>query len=76
MFTVRKKYEVSVHELIDFMRLIGRFGLKFKIGDEYVVKDENDKVTDRLRTITVFGTRKQLSELMEAQDIVYEYTRH
>lgn len=76
MFTVKKRFEVNSHEVMDFVRLIGRFGLKFKVSDEYCVKDENDKTVSHHRYFTVYGTRKQISEFLEARDIIAEYYKH
>jgi hypothetical protein len=76
MFTIRKKFEINTHEIMDFVRLLGRFGLKFKVSDEYIVKDENDKPNARYRCFIVFGTRKQIGELLDARDIIAEYHKH
>lgn len=75
MFTIRRKFEINIHELIDFVRLIGRIGLKFNIGDEYIVEGVNG-VKERFRRIVVFGTRRQISELLDARDIIVNYCRH
>lgn len=74
MFIVTKKFEVNVHEIIDFLRLIGRFGVKFKIGDEYVIEGADNK--ERFRKIVVFGTRRQIADILEARAIIVEYGRH
>ena len=36
MFTITRKFQVETHEVMDFVRLLGRFGLKFKVSDEPV----------------------------------------
>lgn len=74
MFTVAKKFEVNTHEIIDFLRLVGRFGVKFKIGDEYIVEGADNK--ERFRKVVVFGTRRQLADILEARAIIAEYGRH
>lgn len=74
-FTKKRKFEINSHELIDFLRILGRIGIQFKIGGEYVVADENGK-TERFRRVTVFGTRKQIADILEAQDIIYDYCSH
>lgn len=76
MLTVRKKFEINTHEIMDFVRLLGRFGLKFKMSDEYVVKDIDDKPVNRYRCFIVLGTRKQIGELLDARDIIMEYHKH
>jgi hypothetical protein len=74
-FTKRRKFEICVHELIDFLRILGRIGIQFKIGSEYIVADENGK-NERFRRVTVYGTRKQIADILEAQEIIYDYCSH
>jgi hypothetical protein len=76
MFIIRKKFEISNHEVMDFVRLLGRFGLKFKVSDEHEIPNQDGKTKDRYRVFTLFGTRRQISEFMEARDIIYEYHLH
>ena len=76
MFTIRKKFEIDSHEVMDFVRLLGRFGLRFKVSDERVIDNEEGKPASRYRCFMVFGTRRQLGELLDARDIVYEYNKH
>lgn len=76
MFTIRKKFEINNHEVIDFVRLLGRYGLRFKVSDEYIVKDVDDKPIDRYRCFMVYGTRKQIGELLDARDMIKEYLMH
>lgn len=74
---IRKRFEVNSHEVIDFVRLLGRFGLRFQISDEYYVFDDIDpNKKERFRRFTVFGTKKQLNEFYEARDILYRYLLH
>lgn len=72
---IRRKFEINVHEIIDFARLIGRVGLRFNIGDEYVIADINGK-QERFRRFTVYGTRRQISDLLDARDLIHTYARH
>lgn len=76
MFTIKKKFEIHSHEVMDFVRLLGRFGLKFKVSDEYEVNKPDGKTKDRYRVFMVFGTRRQISEFLDARDIIYEYHLH
>lgn len=76
MFTIKKKFEIDSNEVMDFVRLLGRFGLKFKMSDEYEVAGQDGKKNTRCRAFIVFGTRKQLCEFLEARDIIYEYNMH
>jgi hypothetical protein len=76
MFIIRKKFEISNHEMMDFVRLLGRFGMKFKVSEEQEIPNQDGKTKDRYRVFTVFGTRRQIREFMEARDIIYEYHLH
>lgn len=77
MFTYEKKFEVNSHEVIDVVRLLGRFGLRFEISDEYSRVDDldpNRKV--RFRLFTIYGTRKELSAFFEARRLIKNYHLH
>lgn len=74
-FTKKRKFEINSHELIDFLRILGRIGIQFKIGSEYTVEVEPGK-SERFRKVLVYGTRKQIADILEAQDIIYEYCSH
>lgn len=71
-FTKKRKFEVNIHELIDFLRILGRVGIQFKISGEYVVEGMDGK-TEYFRKVTVFGTRRQIADILEAQEIIYDY---
>lgn len=77
MFKFKKKFEVSSHDVIDFLRLLGRFGLQFEFSDEYWTVDElepNHKL--RWRMFIVKGTLKQLRDFNMARDIIIKYHAH
>lgn len=76
MFTVRKKFEIESFEVMDFVRLLGRFGLKFKVSDERAVEVGEGKPPRHYRCFVVFGSRRQIGELLDARDIVCEYNKH
>lgn len=77
MFTFKKKFEVSSHDVIDFLRLLGRFGLKFEFSDEYYTIDELDpNRKQRWRMFIVKGTLRQLREFYQARDIIVKYHIH
>ena len=71
----RRKFEINSCEMIDFMRILGRIGVQFKIDNEYIVEDANGR-TERFRRVTVFGTRKQIADVLEAQEIIVDYCAH
>lgn len=76
MFTIKRKFDINVHEVIDFVRLLGRFGLKFKVSDEFVAEDTEGRSAKRFRRFIVYGTRRQLVDFLEAREIIFEYIRH
>lgn len=77
MFYYRKRFEINIHEFVDFVRLLGRYGLKFKFSDKYEVTSERDEdKKEQFRRFDVFGTRRQLSEFMETRDIILNYHLH
>ena len=77
MFTFKKKFEINSHEVIDFVRLLGRFGLKFEFSDEYSTIDELDPTRkQRWRMFIVKGTWRQLKEFYQARDIIMKYHAH
>lgn len=73
MFTIKRKFEIESDEVMDFVRLIGRFGLKFKVSDEYYVDNPEKNTKDWYRRFVVYGTYRQLSEFLEAREIIYDY---
>lgn len=73
MFTIKRKFEIESQEVMDFVRLIGRFGLKFKVSDEYFVENAEKNTKDWYRRFIVYGTYRQLSEFLEAREIIYDY---
>lgn len=77
MFTFKKKFEINSYEVIDFVRLLGRFGLRFEFSDEYCIVDELDpSQKQRWRMFVVRGTRKQLRDFYQARDIIAKYHAH
>lgn len=77
MFKFKKKFEVNSHDVIDFLRLLGRFGLRFEFSDEYWTVDELDPDRkQRWRMFWVKGTRKQLRDFYLARDIIAKYHAH
>lgn len=77
MFTIKRKFEINSAEVIDFVRLLGRFGLKFKVSDEYYIETgENMYAKEYYRRFVVYGTRRQLGDFLEAREIIYDYHLH
>ena len=75
--TYVKKLEVNSQEVIDIVRLLGYFGLKFDVGDEYFKVNEDDpQRKEWFRQFTIYGTRKQLTEFSKAQRFIVCYHMH
>ena len=77
MFIRKMKMEVNSHEVVDVVRLLGRFGFKFDISNEYCKVDDldSDRIC-RFRMFTIYGTRKQLSAFCEARKMIFNYHLH
>lgn len=80
MFIIKKNFDINSREVIDFVRLVGRFGLKFKVSEEFVLDDleatTNGKPKDRYRRFTIYGTHSQMSKFNTAREMIYEYLMH
>lgn len=73
MLTIKRKFEIESHEVMNFVRLIGRFGFKFKISDEYIVENPEKNSKNWYRRFIVYGTYRQLSDFLEAREIIHDY---
>lgn len=61
MFKTKIRIRIGSQDVIDFVRLLGRFGLKFEFSDEYSIVDDIDPDRKlRWRRFYVYGTRRQL----------------
>lgn len=77
MFEQKKKFDVASSEVIDFVRLLGRFGMKFQISEEYMYVDDKDPNRKHyFRRFYVFGTRREFNDFFEARDILLNYHLH
>ena len=74
MFNIKRKFEIEAHEVMNFVRLLGRFGMRFRMSDEYIVEDPEAKTKRRVRRFVVYGSYRQLNEFLEAIDIIHDYT--
>ena len=61
MFKSKLRIRIGSQDVIDFVRLLGRFGLKYEFSDEYSIVDDLDPDRKlRWRRFYVCGTRRQL----------------
>lgn len=74
MFYKSEEFNIDTFYFADFMRLLGRIGVKFDVSDEYYSIDRVDpKRKHYYRTVTVHANRKQLSELYAVGNILVGY---
>lgn len=77
MFIYEMKLEVSSYEVVDIVRLLGRFGFRFEISDEYCKVDDLDPDRKRwFRRFKIYGRKKKLNEFIEARKIIFNYHLH
>ena len=77
MFIYVMKLEVNSHEVVDIVRLLGRFGFKFEISDEYCKVDDLDPDRKRwYRRFKIYGRKRKLNAFMDARKIIYNYQLH
>lgn len=64
MFT--KNYEVKIESAntMDLIKILGHYGLKFEVGDEYI--DYTDPERKWFRDLVIRATKQQMSKLREA----------
>lgn len=69
MFKTKMRIRINAHDVIDFVRLLGQFGLRFEFSDEYSVVDDIDPDRKlRWRRFYVYGTRRQLKKFEKVLD--------
>lgn len=63
MCTKKRDFLVRSENAVNFVRLMGEFGLKFRVSDieDYVSEWDNDKT--RIRSFTVYGNKRQMAKL-------------
>ena len=77
MFTKKYEFTVETHQVIDFVRLLGRIGLKFDMSDERCTVDNLDPAKKfRYRTFNVYGKKNEMVKLFDALNIVVTYHKH
>lgn len=77
MFAFTKRFEVNSNDVMDVVRLLGRFGLRFEFSDEYWAIDEQNPNHKQLRRrFRVKGTLEQLKNFNLAKDIIMKYNLH
>lgn len=77
MFTYKEEFEINSHDVIDFVRLLGRIGMRFEFSDEYCMRDDLDPTRKiRFRRFYVTGTRRQFNKFYEARDMLWKYRLH
>lgn len=77
MFKREMRMEVKSCEVVDVVRLLGKFGLKFEFTNEYRRGDTlSSNGQNWFRRFTVYGTKKKLKAFVEARQVIYNYRLH
>lgn len=77
MFTRKLKMEVKASEVVDVVRLLGKFGLRFEFTNEYRKGNTfNSNGQNWFRMFTVYGRRKKLAEFTKVRQIIFDYRLH
>ena len=70
MFTKRYDFNIRRSQTATFIRLLGEYGLKFKMSREHYDTDFEDKPEYRYRRFNVYATRWQMIKLLDAVRIL------
>ena len=62
MFTNVCETNVESGNVVQFVRILGKFGVRFKMSDEWFVADDLDPAKKTwCRTFRIYATKKQLN---------------
>lgn len=79
MFTKKYEFKVGSDQVVDFVRLLGRFGMRFSMTDE---RCENayrrDFTVTRVyyRKFSVYTTKRKMQKFYNAVNILANYQLH
>jgi hypothetical protein len=77
MFNKKHNFIVESYQVIDFVRLLGRIGLRFSMSDEFSNVDElNPDKKVWYRKFTVYGRRKDMDKLFFAVNMTPAWSKH
>lgn len=74
MFTRKYKFTIESFHFVDFMRLIGKFGLKFEVGNERCCIGRCGLT--HYRDITVYATKKEIDRVYDTIEVLYNWLRN
>lgn len=66
MFTKRYDFNIKKSQVVTFVRLLGEYGLKFRMGKEFYDINFKDDPKYRYRRFNVYATRWQMIKLLNA----------
>lgn len=66
MFTKRYDFNIKKSQVVTFVRLLGEYGLKFRMGKEFYDINFKDDPKYRYRRFNVYATRWQMIKLLDA----------
>lgn len=77
MFEKKYRRDIDSFEVMDFVRILGRFGMKFTVSNErYIADDTYPNRRRSVRTFHIYTTRRQYRKFCEAIDILANYHLH
>ena len=63
MFVRKREFTIKDENATNFVRLLGEFGLRFRIGDRRTVDDWDGNPTSTFRVFSVYGTKHKLAKI-------------
>lgn len=70
MFIKQLTLQVNSKDVVNFVRLLGRFGMRFEISNEYCKADDLDPSRKNwFRRFVIYGTRRKLTKFCGAINI-------
>ena len=77
MFTKKYDFTVETDQVINFVRLLGRIGVKFEMSDEKSTVDRLDPTERfRYRQFKVYAKKNDIAKVFEALNIIVDYHKH
>ena len=63
MFIKKREFTVKNEHSVEFIKLLGEFGLRFRIGDKRNVDDWDGNPVSTFRVFSVYGTKHKLAKI-------------
>lgn len=79
MFIKKYEFKVGSTQVVDFVRLLGRFGLRFSMSDERCENAYRRDLTvtrNYYRKFNVYTTKRKMQKFYDAVNILVNYQLH